>query len=1183
MASPANSNPPSVRSVERSDALFQVRLLAALRSGDPSALHPFLAEISKAKSGKGDREERPDLAALTLHLAIRCASYETIVILLGHRSISPNAVYPPESRISALHLAASLGRAEIVQLLLEQAETDDSVKDAQGRSVSDVATKEVRDVLQESHDALRNQFLTLLSIYVSSVRTSPPPEALIQLLESPRVRSIDLSALDTNTGTTLLHEAARRSDLRLIELAVRGGADVFVRDRRGKQVTEGEKGSGKDYERVKVFLRQFTNRDTTLIDSSATGPPHLKGHLNKYTNVAKGYNDRWFVLKDDMLSYYRHQDDENLACRGSISMRNAKLKASTSDRLRFEVSSNPTRAGSSAQKWYLRAEHPVEVARWTQAITRSIEFWNQPSPNPAGLSLASSVGDSAVMVPKANPTRSSLQMTGSIGSAGSDSGSVKADTKSIYASSWKSPRKKQRRTFRHGKSPSRESVESKSTAAEESGVDGNGMLDDSASMQSSAASAQSEEETAPHSDKFLLQANSTATQIELTTQLLTSLVLSPSPGASPSNRASEIKTALHSSLDLVNSMFTEYTKMVKEREEWYQRRYEREKEKNVMWEDSLGAVVGESEELEKDLLRLREERKGMRKALRASMIMVDEQDYKTIRATKKPDRALPSAPELEQEPPTPTPTAPGPSIQQPVPSVIVFSPPSERAPLPKVIATPMKDDDDDSETDEFFDAVDAGTTASMVIPAPLMSPPPMEEITEKIVDLEQYAGYIHPRERLPIANDNRPPVSLWAVLKGSIGKDLTKISFPVFFNEPTSMLQRMAEDMEFTECLDAAVAERDPHKRIAFVAAFAMSNYSSTIGRIAKPFNPMLGETFEYCRIDRQYRYVSEQVSHHPPISACWAESPSWNYYGEVDAKNKFMGKSFEIRPTGVAHADLKIPVDYVADSKHVSSYPTAPGKLGKGKVVEHYSWKKVTTNVSGFIMGSPTIDHYGEMTVINHRTGDRCVLTFKPRGWKASTACEITGYVEDAAGQRTWEIAGRWSTQLLARRFGSGREGLGPDDAIPRSTITSAGQQEYLLLWRNTEKPTMPFNLTPFAITLNDCPETTLKPYLPPTDCRLRPDQRAFENGEYERANGLKMQLEEFQRATRRKREVGELPAHRPRWFEATVEADTGERVWAPMRAGDQLEYWLQREKSRKSKGQGEWDRVDRIFGDIN
>ena len=40
--------------------------------------------------------------------------------------------------------------------------------------------------------------------------------------------------------------------------------------------------------------------------------------------------------------------------------------------------------------------------------------------------------------------------------------------------------------------------------------------------------------------------------------------------------------------------------------------------------------------------------------------------------------------------------------------------------------------------------------------------------------------------------------------------------------------------------MDVAAREKDPLRRIAFVAAFAMSNYSSTIGRIAKPFNPML-------------------------------------------------------------------------------------------------------------------------------------------------------------------------------------------------------------------------------------------------------------------------------------------------------------------------------------------------------
>ena len=71
------------------------------------------------------------------------------------------------------------------------------------------------------------------------------------------------------------------------------------------------------------------------------------------------------------------------------------------------------------------------------------------------------------------------------------------------------------------------------------------------------------------------------------------------------------------------------------------------------------------------------------------------------------------------------------------------------------------------------------------------------------------------------------------------------------------------------------------------------------------------------------------------------------------------MGKSFEIRPTGVAHANLLLP-------EHLGAgYPKASGKFAEGKVVEHYSWKKVTTNVSGFIFGSsPTIDHYGDMTV---------------------------------------------------------------------------------------------------------------------------------------------------------------------------------------------------------------------------
>ncbi|KAF8272111.1 Oxysterol-binding protein-domain-containing protein [Lactarius quietus] len=459
---------------------------------------------------------------------------------------------------------------------------------------------------------------------------------------------------------------------------------------------------------------------------------------------------------------------------------------------------------------------------------------------------------------------------------------------------------------------------------------------------------------------------------------------------------------------------------------------------------------------------------------------------------------------------------------------------------------------DTDEEDEFFDAIESNALPNLVVHEALTGHP--EPMLSEDLDKGQYEGYREVRKELDLESDNRPPTSLWSVLKHSIGKDLTKISFPVFFNEPTSMLQRMVWPLPF---LDAAFGERDPLRRIAFVAAFAMSNYSSTIGRIAKPFNPMLSETFEYVRLDKEYRYLSEQVSHHPPMSACWAEGPRWRYYGEEYAQNKFTGKSFEIRPTGVANVDVLLPVEWG---------PTYPKYKSKHTVseraVEHYSWKKVTTNISGFILGSPTIDHYGDMIITNHRTNDQCHLTFKPRGWRGKDAYEISGYVADAAGNIAYEIAGRWNSQLIMRPVGTGW---------------------FILLWRNSEKPSAPFNLTPFAISLNDLPEDTLRPYLPPTDCRLRPDQRAFELGRYEHANELKGRQEDQQRATRKAREDGRLPPHRPRWFSAETDGDTGERVWAPLRIGEDLAYWVERERTYLGTGKEEWPDVDRIFIDDN
>ena len=54
--------------------------------------------------------------------------------------------------------------------------------------------------------------------------------------------------------------------------------------------------------------------------------------------------------------------------------------------------------------------------------------------------------------------------------------------------------------------------------------------------------------------------------------------------------------------------------------------------------------------------------------------------------------------------------------------------------------------------------------------------------------------------------------------------------------------------------------ENDPAERIALIAAFAVSGYSSSFFRTHKPFNPLLGETFECVREDKGFRFLAEQV-----------------------------------------------------------------------------------------------------------------------------------------------------------------------------------------------------------------------------------------------------------------------------------------------------------------------------------
>lgn len=83
----------------------------------------------------------------------------------------------------------------------------------------------------------------------------------------------------------------------------------------------------------------------------------------------------------------------------------------------------------------------------------------------------------------------------------------------------------------------------------------------------------------------------------------------------------------------------------------------------------------------------------------------------------------------------------------------------------------------------------------------------------------------------------------------------------VNFNEPLSMLQRLSEDLEYYELLDKAAKCQSSLEQMCYVAAFTISSYSTTVNRTGKPFNPLLGETFELDRLKESgYRSLCEQV-----------------------------------------------------------------------------------------------------------------------------------------------------------------------------------------------------------------------------------------------------------------------------------------------------------------------------------
>jgi hypothetical protein len=732
----------------------------------------------------------------------------------------------------------------------------------------------------------------------------------------------------------------------------------------------------------------------------------------------------------------RNRDDEQVACRGSIALATANL-TQTEDGMRFEISSA---VSTSVPKISVKSDR-AEIVRWVQAIRLNQDYYSTGGrkkidrvPSSSNTTKSPSINSHMNELPPADTfLHPGLKRSGTVLSGISSSTTTP-----------QSPRVIRKPSAQSTIPPATGNVTSSDAAS--SFADQGSLYDDREDSQGHSI---------PYESEFSLGMLDLDARLKLTQELVGSIVTPPSsaknspdpsrPASSTTSRQQEVKDALRDSLVSITALVHKQHEMALEREKFFQTRIKREVQARKLWEDNLLAVAEQQAETDLQLKEAAKDNERKRRALRQARGVLAEFSLSTPASPGGEPSVLAGnnvveTPERENSvdlgaPPT---GVSGSQLSASLRNTLTRGGHGSRRSFSltksksraSISAQEFSDvvaaiDDSEDDDDEFFDAIETGTIPNLKMYDSIAHPErpstpsaetpaankdahaqAKEGTIAQLLARESLEPYNHVRHRLPIDDDKRPSVSLWSILKSSIGKDLTKITFPVSFNECTSMLQRMAEDMEYDACLTVAASEQDSLKRVAFVAAFAMSNYSSTIGRIAKPFNPLLSQTFEYA-IPNRYRYVSEQVSHHPPVSACYCEAPTWKYYGEVDAKNKFQGSYFEIRPTGIAHAELIIPRSWVpANLQH--KYPDAGPEYPDGYVIEHYSWKKVITNVSNFLMGNPIIDHYGDLVVTNHRTGETSTLTFKPRGWRRKDACEIKGDVRTADGEVEWEIAGR-------------------------------------------------------------------------------------------------------------------------------------------------------------------------------
>ncbi|XP_041127382.1 oxysterol-binding protein-related protein 9-like isoform X3 [Polyodon spathula] len=257
-----------------------------------------------------------------------------------------------------------------------------------------------------------------------------------------------------------------------------------------------------------------------------------------------------------------------------------------------------------------------------------------------------------------------------------------------------------------------------------------------------------------------------------------------------------------------------------------------------------------------------------------------------------------------------------------------------------------------------------------------------------------------------------------------LGMDLTKVVLPTFILERRSLLEMYADFFAHPDLFVSIADQTDPRDRMVQVLKWYLSAFhAGRKGSVAKkPYNPILGEIF-LCYWDlpsnseenaepvsggpapwcskNDVSFVAEQVSHHPPISAFYAEcySKKIQFNAHIWTKSKFLGMSIGVHNIGQGCVSC---LEY--DEHYILTFPNGYGRS---------------------ILTVPWVELGGECTISCSQTGYSASVSFHTKPFYGGKKHRITAEIFPPNDKKSFcSIDGEWNGVMYAK-WASGESNL--------------------------------------------------------------------------------------------------------------------------------------------------------------